>query len=60
MTASPATQLQKILTGLRGYCKALALSAILPSSERQRWEDGKGTYSVTENALWLEDVGRAG
>lgn len=50
----------QILTGLRGYCKALALSVTLLSSECQRWEDGNDTCSITENTLWPEDVGRAG
>lgn len=47
MTALPATQLQKILTGLRGYCKAPAPSAILLSSDTS---DGR----MEGRALWPE------
>lgn len=60
MTALPVIQLRTILTGLRGYCKAPALSAILLSSERQPWGARKGTYSVSEISLWPEDIGYAG
>lgn len=40
MTASPGILFLKILTGLRGCCRALALSVILLSSELSE-EDGR-------------------
>ncbi|KAF5920982.1 hypothetical protein HPG69_014671 [Diceros bicornis minor] len=47
----PLVFLLQIRTGLRGYCKAPALSAILLSSKCQQWEDGRGMYSAIESAL---------
>lgn len=53
MTALPGTRLRKIQTGLRGCCKALALSATLLSSERPQ-QRREGCELAVESTLQPE------
>lgn len=59
LTLDTLVFLWQIPTGLRDYCRAPALSAILLCSERQRWEDAKGRVLRCRKPLQPEEVGCA-